>query len=142
MAYADQDDIEKKCTQDVLVQLTDLEASASVNTSVLAEAIEVADREIDSYIRVRGVTVPMTTVPSIITQLSVALAIAELYINRGSLPEAVKDRRDWARNWLKDYAVGKVSMGDEDQASADPALGAVNSTAGARIYTRTLMAQW
>ena len=60
MAYSTQSDIQKKVPTETLVQLTDLEGAGAVNSTVLAEAIEIADREIDSYLRVRGETVPLT----------------------------------------------------------------------------------
>jgi len=143
MAYSTQSDIEKKVPTEELLQLTDLEGADEINTTVLAEAVEAADREIDSYLRVRGETVPLTDVPTIVQQLSVALAIGELYSNRGVADEAVTKRVEWARKWLNEFAAGQVALGDSDHQASDPAdADPVEHDANDRVFTRDTMTQW
>jgi len=143
MAYSTQAEIEKKVPTDELLQLTDLEDAGAINTTVLDEAIEAADAEIDSFLRVRGETVPLTDVPTIVEHLSVALAIGELYSNRGSADEVVTKRVEWARKWLTEFAAGHVSLGDANHTDSDPAsAGGVESEAAKRVFTRDDMGGW
>ena len=143
MPYATQADLLNKVSADVLEQLTDLEEAGSIDTDVLAESIARADAEIDTYLRVRGETVPLTDVPNIVTQLSVALTLADLYENREAMPDTIKDRREWARDWLRRFAKGEVSLADEDHESSDRfTTDAVEYDAETRVYTRDNMKGW
>ena len=141
MAYCAQADILKRVSEDVLIQLTDLEGEESINSDVLSEAIARADAEIDSYLRVRGEDVPLTDTPNIVAQISIALTLADLYESREAMPETIKDRREWARQWLKDFAAGKVSLADDDHQGSDPASG-VSYETETREFTHPKMKGW
>ena len=78
MPYSTVDDIKKMLPEDLIVQLTDDEATGSINQGRVDEAIEQADAEIDSYCAGRY-AVPFSTVPDIVKKLSVDISIYNLY---------------------------------------------------------------
>lgn len=83
MAYCTQADIEKLLPTSMLINFTNDTAGATeVNAVNLAEAIDQADREIDSYVSIAGYAVPFTTVPPLIANLSVKMTIWNLHLRK------------------------------------------------------------
>jgi phage gp36-like protein len=73
--YCTQDDIEKLIPLSILATLANDEAGATdVDDEILAENIDIADREIDSYCGA-VVTVPFTTVPPLIANFSAIMTV-------------------------------------------------------------------
>ncbi len=101
----------------------------------VSEAIETADAEIDGYCAVKY-TVPLSPVPTVVSKLSVELAIYYLY-SRRTIPEKIEKRYDKAVARLKDIARGLLTLGvdPEPVASATADSAATNRTAGDRVFT-------
>lgn len=147
MSYCTLDDIKQLLPEDVLIQLTDDEAlnPAAINPQTPAhapiigrveEAIETADAEVDGYCAVKY-TVPLSPVPTVVSKLSVELAIYYLY-SRRTIPEKIEKRYDKAVARLKDIARGLLTLGvdPEPVASATADSAATNKTTGERVFTR------
>jgi len=99
-----------KISVDQLKQLTS-EDGLSVVQSVVDAAIAEADSDIDSYAG-RRYTVPFTTVPAKVKQLSVAISVYKLHEKRiqnlGEMPKSIRDMYDDAIGFLKDVAKGNA----------------------------------
>jgi len=114
MAYSTQSDISPaKLSTEQLKQLTS-EDGLSIVASVVTQAIEEADAEIDSYAGRRYV-VPMLPVPAKVKQLSVAIAVFKLFEKRastfaGEIPNAYRAMYDDAMRFLRDVASGKANI--------------------------------
>lgn len=80
-----------------------------VDAGKVTEAIAKADALIDSYCG-QVETVPFTTVPAIIKQHSITIAIYFLYTRRGVVPELIKDNYKDAIAHLRDISTGKAAL--------------------------------
>ena len=110
MPYSTQSDILKEISEDSIIQLTDDESVGIINTARVTAAIAKADAIIDSYCG-QVETVPFTTVPAIIKQHSITIAIYFLYSRRSALSELIKTNYDNAILHLKDIAKGIAVVG-------------------------------
>lgn len=144
MAYSTQSDIEARLTADELVSLADLDEDGTADAAVITQAIADADALIDSYVRTRGLDVPLDPVPRSVQQASVTLAIYNLALGRQSVSEDVGKARDDTVAWLRDIAAGKATLGlDDDHTGAEPAqAGGVKHDAEDRVYGRGKMKGW
>jgi phage gp36-like protein len=106
-------------------------------TAVLEEAIEQADREIDAYVGTVK-TVPLTSVPALIENLSTKLAIHNLYLRRPGVDEPETWQRETARcmRLLEAVATGKMALGAESGETSEPSQGTASFTANPRLMTR------
>jgi len=120
MAYCTQEDILKMIDEAVLIQLTD-PAGEAIDEEKVLRAITDAAGTIDSYCQ-KGYTVPLDPVSDKVRQISVDIAIYNLYSLKGdTAPDMCKDRHKEAIRWLE-----KVNKGDIDLGAATPA--AINTS--------------
>jgi phage gp36-like protein len=109
MAYCVLADITARLTLERLVELIDDDNDGTPTEAELgyvADAIEEADRLIDSYLG-QKYTVPFTAVPARIAQLSSILAIGFLWRRRVQRDPMWNQQFDAAIAELKDYASGE-----------------------------------
>lgn len=149
MPYSTFADLKKLLPEENIIQLTDDEnlkpaAIDPVNPAHAAiigridEAIETADSEIDGYCAVKY-TVPFSTVPRLITGLSVEITIYYLYARR-TVPPRIEKRYDMAVARLKDISRGLLTLGIDPPPVASAAGGAAsNKPVPDRIFTREKM---
>lgn len=110
MAYCTQDDILKMISESELVEIT-ADLGSEVDPDVVAEAIEKADSEINSYCEGRYRSLlPFDPVPGRIQSLSVDLAIYHLFSRRNQSPEERRQRYDDAIAFLRDVSRGKANI--------------------------------
>ena len=135
MAYATKADLDKRVTQDELIRITDEGDLGVVDTDKVDAAIEAADLEIDTYLGKRY-TLPLATVPAILTSISVDLALWNLYsiADADGMPKTRQDRRDNAIKLLVMLSSGEISLG-----ATDPLVGQASFNAEERIFTRGSM---
>lgn len=153
MAYCDQDDIEARISQSVLIQLTDDEKSATSSTTLdaaivlnsaitarITAAITDADALIDSYLR-KQVAVPLATTPNQINRISVDLAIWFLHKRRRSemgMPDDVKEDYRDAVAYLLNVNKGIVDLGVEPEPAAS-AVVVADADGEDRLFTETTL---
>ncbi|MFB0515166.1 MAG: gp436 family protein [Candidatus Neomarinimicrobiota bacterium] len=140
MSYCTKADIQKRVSDQALIQLTTEDAQATEpDDDVITEAIEAADGEIDSY-AVRQFTVPLSPVPPRIKDISRDIAIYNLYARRPHMetPEIIKDRYRSAVKWLEKLAEGKVSPGELPEPEESEHVGGQISQ-NERVFTRETM---
>jgi len=137
MPYCTQDDILEQIDEAVLIQLTD-PLGAAIDDDVVSRAIEDADATIDSYCQDRY-SVPLDPVPAKARQISVDIAIYNLYSRRGdTAPEVRKDRHKEAIRWLEKVNKGDIKLGAATPASINTS-GSVNISSNDRIFDREKM---
>lgn len=138
MAYCVQTDIVNQLDTTTLIQLTDDAGAGAVDATVVTRAIADADATIDAYCQGRY-TVPLSPVPVKIRQVSVDIAIYNLFSRRDdTAPETRKDRHKEAIRFLERVADGKIDLGAATPAPATTG-NAVDIANEDRIFTRTKM---
>jgi phage gp36-like protein len=112
MAYCIQADIEKAIGAEELVQLTDHAGAGVVDAAVLAAAIASADAWINGYIAKQR-AVPLDPVPELIKRYSVQETV---YLLKGENTTEREELQHTNReNYLRDIAMGKVTLGVDPQ---------------------------
>jgi len=104
--YSTQDDILERIPEETVIQLTDDEDTGAIVATRVTAAIGRADGEIDFWCG-RRYSVPFTTVPDIIAELSTDMAIYFLYGR--TLDEMPKTRVDAYKNAVR--MLEKISEG-------------------------------
>jgi phage gp36-like protein len=113
MAYCALTDLEKLLPASMLINLSDDTNSGVVNQDNIDEAIDLADREIDAYLIIAGHSVPMTTVPPLVSNLSQQIAIWKLHLRKYFNSEIWRDAYKDCIRILERIAEGKLSIGQE-----------------------------
>ena len=110
MSYSTKANILLQLDSDTLTNLTDDTDSGTANDDVVNQAIADADALIDSYVG-SSYAVPLTTIPAIIKNISVDIAIYNLYSRRtDTIPDIRKDRFTNALKYLQDISNGKIAL--------------------------------
>jgi phage gp36-like protein len=138
MAYCAQTDIEKLLTPAQLVQLTDDNQDGLADAPVVTEAIAQADAEIDGYLGSRY-TLPVSPVPALVRQLSVAIGIWKLYSRRSILNDL--RRKDYEDAVAKLRAISRGEMvlpatGGGEVATDASDQPAASETTDDRVFSR------
>lgn len=127
--YSTTADIERLLAPDVIRQLTDDGPNGRSADEIIAEAIDQADREIDSYVGVVR-QVPLDPAPGLVANLSAKIAAYNLLRRRPHL-EAGEWGDEYKRclRLLERVAAGQISLGavsaDEPAPAMEPAGAAV-----------------
>jgi len=138
MAYSTKADILEQLDEVILVQLTDDTGSGFVDDEKVSRAIEDADALVDAHCQARY-QVPLSPVPAIIRQVSVDLAIYNLYSRRGdTVPENRIERYKNAVRFLERVSAGQISLGASSPAP-DSTTNDVYIDQADRIFTREKM---
>jgi phage gp36-like protein len=137
MAYSTQADILNQVDLDTLIQLTDDEGLGEIDTVVLARAVADADATIDAYLQGRY-TVPLTTTPDKVRQVSADMAIFNLFSRKDAVPENRRSRYEDAISFLKAVATGTIALGVGSPA-AETSGNEVDIESNTRRFTRDKM---
>lgn len=139
--YCTQDDILTRIDEAALIELTNADPDATtVDSAKIAQAIAEADSTIDSYAAKRY-TVPFDPVPAYIKNLSMDIAVYNLYTLKPTTFEenaSVKDKFTNAIKFLVLLAKGEVTIGSIPEPSASPLTGG-SFTANRRVFSRRTM---
>jgi phage gp36-like protein len=136
MPYADHDDLINRHGEDAVNITFDRLNTGSLDTDAEAAALDDASGEIDGYLA--GVyTLPLATVPVILTQFCCDIAIY-----RGAkgtvVSEECRRRYEDAIRYLSKVAEGKIRLFSNDPSAPNGGSGAT-FVAGERIMTREKM---
>ena len=109
MSYSTKEDFLKRMSEDDLSTITGDITGEMTN---LDEAIASADSVIDGYLAAVCSTLPLTTVPKIITQLCVDIAVYNLNGRNQyrDIPEWVTKKYDNAMKMLSRFATGEIVL--------------------------------
>ena len=138
MSYSVQTDILEQLDEATLIQLTDDDGAGEIDDDKVTRAVADADATIDSYCQGRY-TIPLSPVPDKIRQVSVDIAIYNLYSRRDdTAPEIRKDRYKEAVRFLEKVSDGKIDLGAATPAQVNTD-NTVDITSNERIFTREKM---
>jgi phage gp36-like protein len=138
MPYCTQENILDRIDEATLIALTDEAGAGVVDGDKVAAAIADADATVDAYCQGRY-TIPLSPVPPKITQLSVDIALYNLYSQSDlGMPEVRKDRHAEAIRFSEKVAAGTINLGSSTPAQANTD-NAANIDSNARIFTREKM---
>lgn len=119
--YCTVEDLQKQVSIEVLVMLTDDEATGELQQETAEKAIEDAGNEVDAWCRSRYPT-PFQSVPGIINKITVDIALYNLFSRKGfdeeSADKSIVYRYKNAVKLLENIAKGLVTLG---QAAPPPA---------------------
>lgn len=110
MSYATLTDLQKAVDNKVLIDLTDDADLGSIDADIVDNALAAADVEIDFYLGEHYV-LPLSTVPPIVTELAVDLAVFKLYARREGPPDHWQKRYDLAIRRLERIRDGVPGLG-------------------------------
>lgn len=133
MAYSTSVDLKNVMPEAQLLQLTDDNDVDSIDVEKLDDSIRRADDLIDGYMRGRY-QLPLTTIPSMIRDLSTRLAVYYLYKRAlyVMMPEAVKDDYKDCTDILTKIQKGKISP---FEAGKEPVFFKSNKISTDKIWT-------
>ena len=138
MAYSTQENILARIDEVVLIQLTDEAGEGEIDGDKVFVAIADADATIDAYCQGRY-TLPMSPVPPKITQVSVDIAVYNLYSHSDlEMPEIRKERNKEAIRFLEKVAVGTIFLGAASPAQTNTD-NAASMDSNTRKFTRGSM---
>ena len=139
MPYIVQADLLADLPNDVLVQLTDDDKDGISDTTVVNNAIDRAQSEVDGYVATKY-SVPLASPSEFIKGLTATIAIYRLFGRRvGGIPDAWQTRYDNAIKSLRDIASGKITLG-EDPPPAESSKSTQGETSGpSRVFDRDKM---
>ena len=106
MPYATLQDLVDRFGYEQLAQLSDRDAGAVIDETVVGRALADADAEIDGYLAVRF-ALPLSSVPAALVRISCDIACYRLY---DSVPDSVRKRYEDAVRDLKGYASGSLAL--------------------------------
>ena len=142
MAYCTQNDLLTLIPQQELAELT-TDSGDTPDSQVVAEAIQRAEAEIDSYLGMRY-GLPLTSVPDQVKGLSMDMALYHLYSRRSVAPAVRLQKYEAAVAFLKLLAAGEAVL----EEAGDPASGGDQVQAGVefssatRIFSRDTQGNW
>ncbi|MEJ2671222.1 MAG: DUF1320 domain-containing protein [Deltaproteobacteria bacterium] len=140
MAYCSEDDLLKMIPEAELVDLT-VESGDVPDSLIIADAINKAEAEIDSYLGVRYM-VPVSPVPDQVKALAVDLAIYHLYSRRNLVPPVRQQRYAAAVALLKQVRSGEIVITGPDGETPAAAKDVAEATSAIRCFTRNTLTDW
>lgn len=129
MSYASRDDMLDRCSEAMLIDLTDRAdpPTGEIGETVLARGLADADAVIDGYLKGRYL-LPLSATPPLVRDL--ALAITTYKLHRNAASDKVRQDYEDAISALKQIASGVVRL---DVAGVEPAS---SGTSGVRTTDR------
>lgn len=137
--YCSLDDLKKNIDEAVIEQLTDDAGAGAIDTAKVTEAIANADSLIDGFCGSRY-TIPFATVPPIIKNISIALAIYFLHKRRRGVTDEQQRDYDAQLKLLKQLSDGIISLGVQPVPADSPGDVAAGETDDDdREFTKTTL---
>ncbi len=135
MDYCTLQDLTRRYTEEVIVQLTDRSSPPTgvIDEAVVAEAIADASGFIDSFLAGRY-ALPLATVPATLRGKACDLALYLLHVD--DPPARVKDARDHAESWLRAVQAGRAHIGVATSGEAPASTDGAQMVGGGRIFGR------
>lgn len=138
--YCSVSDMQKLFPLSMLINLSnDVQAQTTVNQANIDEAIDQADREIDGYLAIAMISVPMDPVPPLINNISTKMAIWNLHLRKLWKDVIWEDTYKIQQGLLEKIATGRIKIGQLQ--SGIPALASSRACVStrARKFTTDVM---
>ena len=128
--------IEKELGTSETAKLSGDSAGAAISETALSDVIANASAIVDGYCS-RYYDVPFSTVPEVIKQVTLSIAIYKLYENKkAGAGDAVRRRYEDAMAILKDVNSGKLSLETTDVSAPSRLRPTVAFQANTRLFKR------
>lgn len=137
MAYAVKQDIIDRYGEDILLTSFDPDNTGTADDDLITKALADASSEVDSYVGAQY-DVPLATIPDIIEQRTVDIAIYLGSFRTDAMTENKETRYKDAVKWLTLLSKGTISLALEAE-PASKAGGAELTSAAERLFTRGTM---
>ena len=139
MTYATEQDLIDLFGTDEVLQLTDRDGDGDSDDAYVTAILADTAAEMDAYLRVRY-ALPLSATPARLR--AVACDIARYRLYPLAVPEAVRQRYEDSRLYLKDVAAGRaeLDLATPPAASADAASPAYD--APDRVFSSTTLAEY
>mgnify|MGYP000978433563 CR=1 FL=1 len=148
MPYCTLDDLIEVIPEERIIEMSDdSEIPTSINNDNVDEAIAKADGDIDGYIGGRY-SLPLTTVPQKIKDISVDLSIYYLWTRRPErkVPEEIRAKYNDGIKKLKDIQDGKFLLGIAQMGSSGSGITGsdvrTNKTSADKKFTKDLLSRF
>jgi phage gp36-like protein len=135
MAYATTQDIIDRYGKDQLLILADRDGDGIADVEVTDRALADADSEIDLHVG-KVYDLPLATVPSVLVQVAVDIAIYRMCNNDALVTEEIRTRYKDARGTLRSIAKGETSLGAIHESSGGAASGPAIVSGSPRVFGR------
>lgn len=140
MTYAVKQDMIDRFSDTELMQLTDRTGAIdAIDDNVLGKALADADAEIDGYLMGRY-ALPLASTPKILVGMACDIARYKLYEDRAT--EHVRTRYEDAIKYLKELALGRISLGVDAANQVAPQAGGPKAEGEARTFTKGSLADY
>ena len=142
MSYCTQDDLLTMIPLKELAELT-ADSGDTPDSQVVAEAIQRADAEIDSYLGLRY-GLPLTPVPDQVKGLSMDMALYHLYSRRSVAPAVRQQKYEAAVSFLKLVAAEEAVLEQNTSPTSPGTQAQVGSefSSATRIFSRDTQGNW
>ena len=142
MAYCTQDDLLTMIPLKELAELT-ADSGETPDSQVVAEAIQRADAEIDSYLGLRY-GLPLTPVPDQVKGLSMDMALYHLYSRRSVAPAVRQQKYEAAVSFLKLVAAEEAVLEQNTSPTSPGTQAQVGGefSSATRIFSRDTQGNW
>lgn len=136
MAYHTLDELKAKLTDRSLIEATDDAVVGTIDEDITTSAAQSAADTIDGYLRSRY-TLPLASVPGLLREISLSLAIYDLFRRRmpENMPESIRLERKNALALLEHIAEGKISLFEADKAGGFR----TNKETEDRVFPKTVL---
>lgn len=143
MAYSTTTDMLTRVTVQTLVQLTDQGGTGNVDETIVQSAIADSDSMINAMIA-PVYQVPLTTVPLVIREMSLTMAVYRLHLFRSVDPGVWKGEHDRALDFLRSVADGKAKLEGvaAKPPTSDSLSGSVDFNSQKRRFSRDDLKEW
>lgn len=139
MTYCTLDDLTDLFGEAEILQLTDRDQDGLPDAAYVAAVLADASAEMDAYLRVRY-ALPLSETPARLR--AVACDIARFRLYPLAVPEAVRQRYEDSRLYLKDVAAGRAQLDLPTPPATASDTGAPASDAPDRQFTATTLAEF
>ena len=140
MTYAVKQDMIDRFSEVELMQLTDRTGAVdAIDDTVLGKALADADAEIDGYVMGRY-ALPLPSTPKILVGMACDITRYRLYEDRAT--EHVRARYEDAIKYLKEVALGRISLGLDAANQATAEAGGPKAEGEERVFTRSALVDY
>ena len=142
MNYSSLSDILSTLSESEIARLTDDAQGKTVNQDIVNEAITKGDEFLNGYLRSRY-SLPLSTVPALVKDISVELAIYNLFLRRyrTKMPESADSQYKATIKTLEQIQKGFINLGIEPKAQEGGQVGTfrTNKTSSDRLFSKDLL---
>jgi phage gp36-like protein len=140
MAYCTESDLLTLIPQKELAELT-ADTGDTPDSQVVAEAISLAEAEIDAYLGSRYV-LPLTPVPDQVKGLSMDMTLYHLYSRRSVAPTVRRQKYETALSFLKQVAAGEAVVEGASELLTETEQVQSEFSSATRVFSRTTQGDW